>query len=781
MKPASTPPRRWWPLLAAACALPGLLAWLGPGHYVGNGTDLYSYQIPLREGVAALWRSGQAPWWNPYVLGGVPALAGWQLGLLYPPHLLHLLAPIAATEAMIWLHVALFGTGTAVLLRAWRPELPAWAPPLLALVTGLSGPVWGHLWAGHVSYVEALAWLPWLWWAAVRLVDARLPRYAVAGAAFLALQLLVGHPQVVYLTVVGLVAVLAARALAEPQQAATGAPAWLAKPLHSVVALGGLLAIGAGAALLALPQLTATVDVLPDLNRSLSTPLEIATSYSAPASSLWTALAPELFGGAQGKWASFSYHETVGFVGLGLLALAVAGAARGPSSWLLSGAVGLALLLAPGEHGPLLPRLVGVVPGLGSFRVPGRWVTLLPLLVALLAADGLAGLLRPAVAKATPSKATWIALALALLGLLWAATDLLGGQGGLVLALAKAPADVQAAAATGAQTAVFMACCALVAVAVAVLRPAWAQALVLVLLVGSALQGFSFAQSHLGAASRRPSAAVAWGEPDRALLRQVVPANQRLLTAAGLRMANWGTTAGVAVAGGYEPAITANANRYGNGFAGRQLDGYAVNFQARSPNAFVARMAVSHLVVGPDDRATAQAFAAWPVVLTLASDLQVRENPKPWPRMAVADRFEAAATPQAALQRIQADPEAPVQLSGATSALPSPTAGTLVLEVDRPGHVEAASHCATPCVAVLRDSADRGWQAQVDGTPVPSLIADGAFRAVVVSAGDHRVTWHYQPAGWPWSPALALVGWLAAAAWLWRSREQGKQPGDTSK
>ncbi|MBI5611157.1 MAG: hypothetical protein HY902_19950, partial [Deltaproteobacteria bacterium] len=394
MKAPNTAPGPWWPLLAGLCALPGVLAWLSPGHYVGNGTDLYSYQIPLREGVAALWRAGQVPWWNPYVLGGVPALAGWQLGLLYPPHLLHLLAPVAATEAMIWLHLALLGVGFAALLRAWRPELPAWLPPLLGAAPGLSGPVWGHLWAGHVSYIEALAWLPWLWWAAVRLLDARLPRYAGAGAVFLALQLLTGHPQVVYLSLVGLVAVLAARALAEPQPVAATAPAWLQRSLASLVALGGLLAIAAGAALLALPQLTATVDLLPDLNRSLSTPLEIATSYSAPASSLWTVVAPDVFGGAQSKWASFSYHETVGFVGLGVLALAVVGAAQGPTGWLLAAALAVALLLAPGEHGPLLPRLVGLVPGLGSFRVPGRWVTLLPALAPLLAAEGMAALLR---------------------------------------------------------------------------------------------------------------------------------------------------------------------------------------------------------------------------------------------------------------------------------------------------------------------------------------------------------------------------------------------------
>ncbi|MBI5611077.1 MAG: hypothetical protein HY902_19550, partial [Deltaproteobacteria bacterium] len=384
-------------------------------------------------------------------------------------------------------------------------------------------------------------------------------------------------------------------------------------------------------------------------------------------------------------------------------------------------------------------------------------------------------------AKASLPKSTWVALGLAALGLLWAAAELLGDQGGLVRELAKAPAEAPAAARQVGQTAVFMACFALLAVAAAALRPAWSRALAAVLLVGSLLQGFSFAQAHLGPASRRPASAVTWGEPDRAALRQVVPANQRLLTAAALRMANWGGTAAVPVAGGYEPAITANANRFGNGLAGRPLDGYAVNFQARAPNAFVSRLAVSHLLVAPDDRAANQAFAAWPVASTLAADLQVRKNPSPRPRLAIAERFEVAESPRAALQRIQSDPLAPVQLTGASAGLPTPVAGTLALEVDRSDHIEATSHCASACVAVLRDSADRGWQVAVDGAPAPSLIADGAFRAVVLPAGDHRVSWQYRPAGWPWAPWLALAGWLAVAAWLWRSRGRPAKLADSAK
>jgi uncharacterized membrane protein YfhO len=46
---------------------------------------------------------------------------------------------------------------------------------------------------------------------------------------------------------------------------------------------------------------------------------------------------------------------------------------------------------------------------------------------------------------------------------------------------------------------------------------------------------------------------------------------------------------------------------------------------------------------------------------------------------------------------------------------------------------------------VLTDTYMPGWQAQVDGQPTELYIADYAFRAVRIPAGQHRVEFVYAP------------------------------------
>ena len=46
---------------------------------------------------------------------------------------------------------------------------------------------------------------------------------------------------------------------------------------------------------------------------------------------------------------------------------------------------------------------------------------------------------------------------------------------------------------------------------------------------------------------------------------------------------------------------------------------------------------------------------------------------------------------------------------------------------------------------VLTDSWYPGWQATLDGNPVPILRANAAFRAIAISAGPHSVSYAYRP------------------------------------
>jgi hypothetical protein len=61
-------------------------------------------------------------------------------------------------------------------------------------------------------------------------------------------------------------------------------------------------------------------------------------------------------------------------------------------------------------------------------------------------------------------------------------------------------------------------------------------------------------------------------------------------------------------------------------------------------------------------------------------------------------------------------------------------------------------------VLVLRESADPGWRARVDGLPTRVVTADGMFLGVPLKPGTHRVEFDYRPLGWRLGLALCALG-----------------------
>jgi hypothetical protein len=88
-------------------------------------------------------------------------------------------------------------------------------------------------------------------------------------------------------------------------------------------------------------------------------------------------------------------------------------------------------------------------------------------------------------------------------------------------------------------------------------------------------------------------------------------------------------------------------------------------------------------------------------------------------------------------------------------------ANRVLLEVD----------ARAPAALVLTDAFSSGWSATVDGSPVPILAANHAFRAVMVPQGAHRVGFFYRPPGF--SLGLVFTGLgvaLCLGAWALRLR-----------
>jgi len=74
--------------------------------------------------------------------------------------------------------------------------------------------------------------------------------------------------------------------------------------------------------------------------------------------------------------------------------------------------------------------------------------------------------------------------------------------------------------------------------------------------------------------------------------------------------------------------------------------------------------------------------------------------------------------------------------------------------------VEVEASLDAPGYLVLTDAYYPGWTVEVDGRPAPLLRADLYFRAVFLDAGDHHVTFRFQPAAARWGLATSLVAGL---------------------
>jgi len=80
---------------------------------------------------------------------------------------------------------------------------------------------------------------------------------------------------------------------------------------------------------------------------------------------------------------------------------------------------------------------------------------------------------------------------------------------------------------------------------------------------------------------------------------------------------------------------------------------------------------------------------------------------------------------------------------------------------------------------VLTDAWDAGWQAELDGVPVPTECVDHALRGVFVPAGSHELIFRYRPPAISVGLALGAIGLLGILAMLFlpdREKTAGPKP-----
>ncbi|MCU1447933.1 MAG: hypothetical protein JWP02_103, partial [Acidimicrobiales bacterium] len=370
----------WVPILAPLAVFWRSVAGF---HLLAPG-DGYEHYLPLHILAARAWRAGHLPAWNPFGFSGYPLMATNQAAVFYPPNALFIVAgPAIANNLTVVFSFAIAGAGAFLLGRRLCGD------DVGALVAGLGFAFCGFMFAhiGHQSMIASISWLPWTL-LGFDLVRQRITplRLSLASGA-LALALIAGHSQMFAL--VGLALGIYAGALAVLEWRETRG-----RPLL-VAAVVGVVACG-----LAAVQLVPTLSILRETDRSKLSYAD-ATSFSYMPSDVPLIAFPYLNGAPyptnpfsspyRGHW---NLTELSGYPGMAVLALAGAGLGalrRDRRSVALVAVGATTLLMAVGATTPI-GRVVYHVPLFGQFRAWARYVVVTDLVLALLAAYGVAAL-----------------------------------------------------------------------------------------------------------------------------------------------------------------------------------------------------------------------------------------------------------------------------------------------------------------------------------------------------------------------------------------------------
>jgi hypothetical protein len=376
----------WRPLFTAA-------------HLPRGGGDLNSFFFTLHAYSADRITSGEIPLWNPYLHGGMPHLANFQAGLLYPPNVIaYLVAQPFSYGALEWLailHYLIASIGVYLLLRSLG------AGRIGAILGGIifayGGFFVAHL--GHYSMISAAAWIPWLFWIIHRLVV--VPRWwSITGLAVLVfLTATAGHQQTLLFALAGaglwwVFLVIRGHGVSIPgvgstdaaEQSAAGA--WTRLWGRSVAISLGQFILGVGTGLL-----LAAPMILPSLQlaqRSVRSTLSIeqASEFNVQPVALLHLFLPTVFGSnPTDYWGTFSSGEIWGYVGVTTMIVAVLGLVLRPSAtrWFFAGVAGIALLYAVGPAAPIHGWFYQFVPGFDLVRAPARAYVFFNLSFAVLA------------------------------------------------------------------------------------------------------------------------------------------------------------------------------------------------------------------------------------------------------------------------------------------------------------------------------------------------------------------------------------------------------------
>jgi hypothetical protein len=762
------------------------IAWQGKVFYSADS------EAPIHFTVAGERALEDAyPVWNPYLYLGMPSFGSLMfMPYVYPVTVvLQALGHLPGTPPLGWMlfYFVLAGFGVFVLLRSLHAGF--WP----ALLGGAAFMLTPHVMSmgvfGHGGKLGAVAFLPFLLWAALALSRARW-RLVWIGvlALFVGLQMLRGHPQIAYygLLLIGLLAVVE---IVGQLRHRVGRRRVLV--YAGSVGLALVLGLALGAVLL-LPVRAYAPESIRGSEVGGGASYDYATKWSLSPGEVVTFLMPSAAGFGEVTYTGgMPWTNFPNYLGqaVGLFAVAAFILLRGRLLVYLALVLVLSLLISFGSEMPLLYRLLyDYLPHFSKFRVPAMILVLFQLAAAVTAGLGMA-----AVFGVLPRGLQWrhamtqrfatrlfVGCVIAAGVLLLAAWPWAASLADQVLSSRRIPPDLTprfAAVARSMLTGDAVRIALILAASGGAVALAWRRRLtsdlaggivLLLLLVDLAAVDRRMVRPdhtwpNLDSRITEPSfLEVRDSEMADFLLQQhpeqVAPI--RVLPVGSWFTSNHWMSHGISSVGGYHPAKLS------------RIQGLLMD-ESLLYTGKCARLLGVQYVVSQEPINTA-ARRVWE-----GAEGVVYEIPDPTPRAWVTGRWRQAPGPGSEclgfLFGPEVDPDREVVLEQPPQNAPDSLAvGRARITEFHDNRVVVDVESSAAALLVLREAYHSGWRATVDDQPAPVLAADCLMRAVEIPAGTSRVEFHFEHPGlatglWLTLGALGMVIVLIAVGW-WAGR-----------
>lgn len=342
-----------------------------------NASDInyfYSNFIFLKDSI-----SNELPLWNPLLMGGFPWFGNPESGLFYPFTLIFtiLFPPHLTINYLIIFNVILTGIFMHLYLRELK--VPSNFSLFGAITFMFSGFTIARIYAGHISILNSLPWIPLIFLLIEKTVKTKPITASILLGIVFGLQLLGSQPQIVIYILIASAFYFAFRHISKK----TGFLNTLKIATVTAIFFVGISAI----------QLLPSYELLKLSVRSEGLPYEQLTGSSLPPVQLISLVLPEFFGTALDytTWGESNFWELTGYAGL--LTIVFAGISLyikpGKLTFFFLLLAIFSILYSFGKFNPFF-SIIQDIPLLNVFRVPSRFLLFFDFSVSVMASIGLA-------------------------------------------------------------------------------------------------------------------------------------------------------------------------------------------------------------------------------------------------------------------------------------------------------------------------------------------------------------------------------------------------------